>query len=138
MRSVGANPPDCTREFQSGSVALGGKGRGVESTEKGDIAEGGLGLEDLHGFGAVAAAWLVDDAAEGLVRLAIVRGCGKAQKGERVLDFGALVEAHVADDDIGNARAHQGFFVAARHKVIAIKDCDFVPADALGTAALDF
>jgi len=75
VRSVGANPPDCTRELQSGSGALGGKGRGIESAEKGDIAKGGLGLEDLHGFGAVAAAWLVDDAAEGLVRLAIVRGC---------------------------------------------------------------
>src|SRR5208283_919023 len=137
VRSVGANPPDCIREFQSGSAALGGKGRGVESAEKGHIAEGGLGLKDLHGFGAVAAAWLVDDAAEGLVRLAIVRGCGKAQEGERVLDFGALVEADVADDDIGNARAHQGLLVAARHKVVAIEDCDFVPADALGTAALD-
>ena len=69
--------------------------------------------------------------------MAIVRGCGKAQEGERVLDFGALVESDVADDDIRNARAHQGFLVAARHKVIAIEDCDFVPAGALGTAPLD-
>ena len=45
VRSVGANPPDCIREFQSGGAALGGKVRGVESAEKGDIAEGGLGLE---------------------------------------------------------------------------------------------
>src|SRR5208337_4527433 len=44
VRIVGANPPDCIREFQSGSVALGGKRCGVESAEKGDIAEGGLRL----------------------------------------------------------------------------------------------
>ena len=45
VRIVSTNPPDCTREVQSGGAAFGGKVRGVESAEKGDIAEGGLGLE---------------------------------------------------------------------------------------------
>ena len=69
--------------------------------------------------------------------MAIVRGCGKAQEGERVLDFGTLVESDVADDDIGNVRAHERFLVAARHKVTPIEGGDVVPAGALGTAALD-
>ena len=41
VRIIRANPPDCIREFQSGGAALGGKRRGFESAEKGDIAEGG-------------------------------------------------------------------------------------------------
>ena len=45
VRSVGTNPADGRREFQSGGAALGGEVRGVESAEKGDIAEGGLGLK---------------------------------------------------------------------------------------------
>ena len=67
MRSIRANPPDGVREFQSGRAAFGRQVRGLESAQKGDIAEGGLGLKDLHGFSPVAAARLVDDAAEGLV-----------------------------------------------------------------------
>ena len=44
------------------------------------------------------------------------------QVGERVLDLLALVEAHAADDLVGNALAHQRVFNRARLRVGPVED----------------
>ena len=86
------------------------EGDGVEGAQHGDVSECGLRLDDVHGLGAVAAAGFVDDAAKGFVGSAIFGRLSEAKEGGRVLDLRALIEPHVADDDIGDASPHQGFF----------------------------
>ena len=62
----------------------------------------GMIVQQLHGGVAEPALGHIDDALEGEI---VGRRIDHAQIGQRVADFGALVEARAADDAIGQARA---------------------------------
>ena len=73
----------------------------------GTRARAGMAVQHLHRRIAKAALRHVDDALEGEIVGGLV---DDAQIGERIADFGALVEARAADDAIGHAERHEPIF----------------------------
>ena len=69
---------------------------------------------------ADAAGWLVDDALE---RAVVVAVRYQSQVRQRVLDFSALKEAQSAVDAIWNIGVNESFFKRTRLGVRAIQDC---------------
>ena len=107
-----------------------------ESGEKRDVAERRLLLDDRERIRAEAAPRLVDDAAQGLVRLPIVGEGRETKIGERNLDLGAGVEADVADDLLRDLGAHQRPFEGPRERVRAIEDRHVGPGGAFGASGV--
>ena len=83
----------------------------------------GMVVQELHGGVAEAALGHVDDALEGEI---VVRRIDEAQIGERVADFGALVEARAADDAVGQAERDEALFEFAHLERGAHQDGDLV------------
>ena len=67
-------------------------------------------VQHLHGGVAQAALGDIDDTLEGEI---VGRRIDQPQIGERVADFGALVEARAADDAIGQAQRHKAILELA-------------------------
>ena len=88
------------------------------ASSSGGASSAGEAVERIEHAFADAARRHVDDAAQADV---VVRIDQQLEIGERVLDFLALVEAHAADDAVGEARAHQRVFDDARLRVRAIE-----------------
>ena len=129
MASAKARP--ATRVF-------GGKSAVSSARKQRDLPPGRLVLDGSDRLRPEPARRDVDDPPEGLVAPARSSGvAAEAQQRERILDFGALVEADVADEDVGDAGAHQRLLEAARQGVAAVEDRDVVPAATLGVPALD-
>ena len=80
-------------------------------------------VQELHGGVAEAALGHVDDALEGEV---VGRRIDDAQIGERVADFGALVEARAADDAVGQAERDEAVLELAHLERGAHQDGDLV------------
>ena len=91
-------------------------------------------VQQLHGGVAEAALRHVDDALEGEV---VGRRVDDAQIGQRVADFGALVEARAADDAVGQAERDEAVFELAHLERGAHQDRDLVERVALALQLLD-
>ena len=83
----------------------------------------GMIVQELHGGVAEAALGHVDDALEGEI---VGRRIDHAQIGERVADFGALVEARAADDAVGQAERDEAVLEFAHLERGAHQDGDLV------------
>ena len=83
----------------------------------------GVVVQQLHGGVAEPALGHVDDALEGEI---VGRRIDHAQIGERVADFGALVEARAADDAIGQAERDEAVLEFAHLERGAHQDGDLV------------
>ncbi len=83
----------------------------------------GVVVQELHGGVAEAALGHIDDALEGEI---VGRRIDHAQIGERVADFGALVEARAADHAIGQAERDEAVFELAHLERGAHQDGDLV------------
>ena len=91
-------------------------------------------VQQLDGGVAEAALGHVDDALEGEI---VGRLVDDAQIGERIADFGALVEARAADDAIGQAERDEAVLELAHLERGAHQDGDLVEAVPLALKLLD-
>ena len=80
-------------------------------------------VQQLHGGVAEAALGHIDDALEGEI---VGRRIDHAQIGERIADFGALVEPRAADHAIGQAERDEAVFEFAHLERGAHQDRDLV------------
>ena len=101
---------------------VGGGERGGRFAER-DALLTRVVVQHLHGGVAQAALGHVDDALEGEI---VGRLRDHAQVGERVADFGALVEARAADHAIGQAELDEAVFEFAHLERGAHQDGDLV------------
>ena len=85
----------------------------------------GVAVDGRDGLVAEAALGLVDDALE---RQVVGRLDDQAEVGDRVADFGALVEAEAADDLVGQADRDEALFELAGLELGADEDGDVVEA----------
>ena len=101
---------------------VGGRQRGGGLGQRNALLAG-IVVQHLHGGVAEAALGHVDDALEGEV---VGRLRDDAQIGQRVPDFGALVEARAADDAIGQAELDEAVFEFAHLERGAHQNGDLV------------
>ena len=80
-------------------------------------------VQELHGGVAEAALGHIDDALEGEI---VGRRIDHAQIGQRIADFGALVEARPADDAIRQAERDEAVFEFAHLERGAHQDRDLI------------
>ena len=83
----------------------------------------GVVVQHLHGGVAEASLRHIDDALEGEI---VGRRIDHAQIGQRIADFGALVEPRAADHAIGQAKRDEAIFELAHLERGAYQDCDLV------------
>ena len=134
---LAADIAERVREEQPGRAGLGRQLCGVERLQKRDAAPCRLLFQHRHGLRPEAPRRRVDDATETLVGLPIVGGDDQAQKRQSILDFRAMVEAHVTDDGVGHAAAHQGLFKQAAERVAAVEDRKLAPVLTIGVMPND-
>ena len=91
-------------------------------------------VQKLHGGVAKPALGHIDDALEGEI---VGRRIDQAQIGERIADFGALVEARAADHAIGQAERDEAVFELAHLERGAHQDRDLVERMAVALQLLD-
>ena len=101
------------REGEPRAARLGRQFGGLHRLQQGDPSPGGFGFNGLERARPEAACRHVDDPAECLIGLWAVGVGGQPQQRQGVLDFGALVEADIFHEHVGNAPAHQGLLEAA-------------------------
>ena len=94
----------------------------------------GVIVQELHGGVAEPALRHIDDALEGEI---VGRRIDHAQIGERVADFGALVEARAADHAIGQAERDEAVLEFAHLERGAHQDGDLVERMAAALQLLD-
>ena len=116
-------------------LQLVGIDHGAGGLEQRNAALAGVVVQHLHGGVAEAALRHVDDALEGEV---VGRRVDHAQIGQRVADFGALVESGAADHAIGQAERDKTVFEFAHLERGPHQDRDVVELVAVALQLLDF
>ena len=115
-------------------LQLVGLDHGAGGLEQGNAALAGVVVQHLHGGVAKPALGHVDDALEGEI---VGRRIDHAQIGQRVADFGALVEPRAADHAIGQAERDEAVFEFAHLERGPHQDRDLVEVVAGALQLLD-